>query len=150
MVPEGSSIWTQLRESVTAFVAQSLADMAIPILNNAAVPAENDDVDEARYAATWGQLHRMKKTLMNLFMFWAPFMQSNMEFCDMVLHFISNKFIVLLSSVKGQSEGALGATPADIFREVYRCLAKVGWLQYPEFVLQAVVIRGAASALISK
>lgn len=150
LLPSESPVWTPLRESVTAFIAHSLADLTIPILQKTATPApkskRNDDVDEARYAATWGQLHCIKKLLLNLMQYWAPLMLHEMEFCDLILHFVSNNLLLLLSSMNGNIENGLAETPSEVFQDIFLALSRTGWLDYPEFMMQATLIRGASLA----
>lgn len=153
LVPLDSPVWRKVHKLLTAYVAQSLADMAIPIVGKTAhsprLPIQREELDEARYAATQGQLHRLKKTLENLLVYWAPIMQNYPQFCDLILHFISNKFLFLLSSLKGTDQDGLAETPAEVFRAVFQSLSKVGWLDSPECILQAAPIRAAAAVYYS-
>jgi len=152
LLHEESDVWKELRKNLTSYTEKSLSEMAIPMIRKETtvhthVPEESiEEVDEARHAATWGQMLRIKRVLCNLLIHWAPIMQDDEAFIDFMLHFISNKFLFLLSSLKGLDRDPLSESPADVFGAVYQALCPAGWLDYPEYMLQAVPIKAAATA----
>lgn len=76
-------------------------------------------------------------------------MQNDDDFIDIILDFISNKFLFLLSSLQGQLLDELAESPAEVFSSIYQVLLNLGWLEYPEYMLQAAPIRAAAAVYCS-
>ena len=152
LLPDESTIWKEVYDRMTAYAEKTLSEIAVPIIRKETsvhihVPEESlDEVEEARHAATRGQMLRIKRILSNLLLYWAPVVQNDADFIDIVLHFISNKFLFLLSSLKGLEQDPLAESPADVFGAVYQALCPTGWLDFPEYMLQAAPIRAAASA----
>lgn len=149
LLPADDSVWAKLRGLLGSFASQTFTDIAIPTVRKAAHSPKSisaqEDIEEACYAATWGQLYRIKKLLENLLLYWAPIMQNDPVFCDSVLHFISNKLVFLLSSLQGTNHDDLAESPADVFRAVYQGLLRTDWLELPEYMLEATLIRAAAA-----
>jgi hypothetical protein len=73
-------------------------------------------------------------------------MENDASFIDAILDFICNKFLFLLSSLQGQPQDELAESPAEVFSTIYLILLDLGWLEYPEYTLQAAPIRAAAAA----
>lgn len=151
LLPEESSVWKKLDSRLTSYSKKILTEMAIPIIRketseHAHVPEESvDEVEEAR-SCTWGQMYRIKRVLCNLITHWAPIMHDDEAFIDIILHFISNKFLFLLSSLNGMEQDDLAESPTDVFCAVYQTLCSAGWLEYPEYMLLAAPIRAAGAA----
>jgi hypothetical protein len=137
VVPAGDPVWTKLHELLFSFAEQSLADIAIPIVIK---PAHSTSFPSGQE-----ELYRIKKILKNLLLYWAPIMQNEPGFCDLVLHFISSKLLFVLSSLHGTVQEGLAESPADVFQEVFQNLSSTGWLDYPEYMVEATMIQAAAA-----
>lgn len=146
----------ELENKIVGFITRSLDNIAIAILkDNAAGSLEQDEIDkEGRLKktelrdvmrdATEGQVLRLSKMLANVLTYWAPPLQaqpngSGIE--DFLLHFLSSKFLFLLSSLRGRSECTSSA-----FSQVWIALQKTTWLDQPDRVLQTAPLRAAAIA----
>jgi len=151
LLPNESAVWKVLYNLLTSYSKKTLTEMAIPIIRKETsahvhVPEESvEEVEEARNC-TWGQMYRIKRVLCNLITHWAPIMHEDEAFIDIILHFTSNKFLFLLSSLNGMEQDDLAESPTDVFCAVYHALCQTGWLEYPEYLLLAAPIRAAAAA----
>jgi hypothetical protein len=151
LLPNESNIWNELDKRLTAFVEKTLLEIAIPLVRKETndhihVPDENvDEVDEARNCA-WGQLYRIKRVLINLLAYWAPIVKNDEIFVEVMLQFMSNQFLFLLSSLKSKEQDPLAESTADVFGAVYKALSPTGWLDFPENITSAAPIRAAAAA----
>jgi hypothetical protein len=154
LLPPGNPIWEQLRGRLNAYIKAFLSGIAVSIVSNTAYEStaadSSDEIEEALFAATWGQMHRIEKIMLNLLTRWAPFMENDSVFIDLVLDFISTKFLFLLSSLQGIKQDGIAESPADAFCRVYQSLTATGWLHFPEYLVQAVPIRAAAEAYDAK
>jgi hypothetical protein len=151
LLPHHSTAWLKVRAIFASYTRTSLSTLAIPIVRNTPQRDnlsfdEMDEIEEATQSARWGQLYRIKKVLMNLLTHWAPFMENDHSYIDVILDFICSKFLFLLSSLQGQPLDELAESPAEVFSSIYLVLVDLGWLEYPEYILQAAPIRAAASA----
>ena len=155
LLPASHAQWVGLGNLFTNHIVHALDEMAIPILkkdakiDQASVSTQYkcEELDEAVFAATFGQLYRIKKVLTNVFLYWVPILPASKELRTLVLQFISNKLIVLLSSLFHLNRGdALAETPADTFRTIYQLLAPTGWLDDSSNMLVTATIRAAAIA----
>ena len=143
-----SNVLNILLEKLAAYVQKFLKEVAVPIPKQIAttvMQTEEVNLREAVHGAVTGQMHRMKKIVMNLLVSWAPILQDSIEFTDAVLDFVGTKFIFLLSSLKDFEQPRFSATPTDAFFEVWEALQRTKWLDQPEFMLSAAPIRAAAS-----
>jgi hypothetical protein len=148
LFPKDSAILTKLREQVIRYIQEQLQDISVAIVvNPLTLPSEeNMELREVMRAATVGQMHRLEKILRNLLMHWAPILQVDDDFVGMVLDFISSKFLFLLSSLHSVEGGLFTATPADVFGGVWNCLKATGWLERPEWMIQAAPLHASAIA----
>jgi hypothetical protein len=155
LLPAGHTQWIDLGIHFTSHLMHSLDEMTIPILKmdakieqaNVATQSKCEELDEAIFAATYGQLHRIKKMLTNVFLYWVPILPPSTELRTLLLHFISNKLIILLSSLNHLNRSdAVSETPSDIFQSIYQLLVRSGWLEEPNNMLVTATIRAAAKA----
>jgi hypothetical protein len=174
LFPENSAILLELRQQITKYMQGQLQDISVAILFNPplvlpSVPAAPatatavvgegaEELREAIHAATVSQMHRLDRIARNLLTHWSPILGVDDEFIGMVLDFISNKFLFLLSSLHGGSGGGgvsgggieqasqFEATPADVFGGVWDAVKATGWLERPEWMIQAAPICAAAIA----
>jgi hypothetical protein len=92
-------------------------------------------------------MHRLEKIARNVLKHWSPILSVDDEFIGMMLDFISNKFLFLLSSLHGVEQASqFAATPADVFGGVWNAVKATGWLERPEWMIQASPICAAAIA----
>jgi hypothetical protein len=146
LLPPDSPTVEKLHRLLTSFVEKSLADIAIPIISKCLpIPDNKEEVEDVVSGARWGQMHRVKKVLLNLLIYLAPILKDDLEFIDLILNFISSKFLFLLSSLQNIEQLGFEETPADAFGTVWKNLVDTGWMGWPEFSLQAAPIRAAAS-----
>lgn len=154
LLPAESGPLTKFREQVSVYVRDCLQAMAIPILHRDASYQQSDDdsdLQEALQFAVVGTMHRLKKILVNLLRYWAPVMSDDNDgFIDCVLDFVSNKFLFLISSLQHLDQPRFAETPPEVFNDVVQLLEQTGWLERPEWMLQAAPIRGAATAFKSQ
>jgi hypothetical protein len=152
LIPENSAILSKLRQQVTSYIQAQLQDISVAILFNplvlpsATVVEDDAELREAIHAATAGQMHRLGKIGRNLLVHWSPILQVDDDFIGMLLDFISNKFLFLLSSLHGVEQAQFAATPADVFGVVWNAVKATGWLERPEWMIQASPLRAAAMA----
>jgi len=169
-----SSVVAKLKTRLVEYVEKSLQDIAIPIVrgggdwnNDPAQPKRDgaeEELEDVLHGATVGQMFRLKKIIMNLLVHWGPILgpdgagggppssPSSSSFIEILLDFISDKFLFLLSSLQKHEMLSLprnlllSESPANAFGDVHRAVEQVGWLDDPRWMLQAAPIRAAASA----
>jgi hypothetical protein len=153
LIPENSAILSKLRQQVTSYIQAQLQDISVAILFNplvlpsATVVEDDAELREAIHAATAGQMHRLGKIGRNLLVHWSPILQVDDDFIGMLLDFISNKFLFLLSSLHGVEQASqFAATPADVFGGVWNAVKATGWLERPEWMIQAAPLHASAIA----
>jgi hypothetical protein len=154
LFPENSSaILSKVRQQITKYIQAQLQDISVAILFNPLVLSsapsvgEDDELREAIHAATVSQMHRLEKIARNVLKHWSPILSVDDEFIGMMLDFISNKFLFLLSSLHGVEQASqFAATPADVFGGVWNAVKATGWLERPEWMIQASPICAAAIA----
>jgi hypothetical protein len=155
LLPAAHPQWIELGSHLTKHLIHSFDEMTIPILKidakieqaNIATQSMCEELDEAIFAATFGQLHRIKKMLTNVLLYWVPTLPPSAELRTLLLQFISNKLITLLSSLNHLNRSdSLSETPSDIFQSIYQLLVLTGWLEEPNNVLVTATIRAAAIA----
>jgi len=141
------------------YLRSSLENVAIVILNKADIDSTTntsmaDDKDDSRCfkkpevkdairGATAGQLHRLSKMLVNILTYWSRQLQGKecKGFEDFLLDFLSSKYLFLLSSLRGRSDGI-----TEAFLSVWNLLQTTKWLDQPGRMLQAAPLRAAAVA----
>jgi hypothetical protein len=139
LFPEGSSVTLQLTARIAKYVREGLDNIAIPILKSGAQDqSHSEDVREAIEYATSGQVRRIQKLVCNLVTFWKTEVTAKP-----VLDFLGHRYLLLLSSLQatGRSNVSL-----EGFVQIWDALKSTGWLDQPEFILQAAPIRAAALA----
>lgn len=152
---KNSAILSKIRHQITNYMQAQLHDISVAIVFNplvlpsVAVLTKDEELREAIHAATVGQMHRLGKIALQLLKHWSPILSvdDSDDFIGMVLDFISNKFLFLLSSLHGVEQASqFAATPADVFGGVWNAVKATGWLERPEWMIQASPICAAAIA----
>jgi len=137
MFPKDNPLTLLLRGRIVKYLKGGLDNIAIPIIKrDAKNQSPSEDVQEAVTYATSGQVRRIEKLLCNILAYWK--LESMAE---PVLDFIVSKYLFLLSSL--QAQGMSEIAP-ESFARVWKGLQATGWLERPEFMLQAAPIRAAA------
>ncbi|GKY91614.1 hypothetical protein MPSEU_000133300 [Mayamaea pseudoterrestris] len=148
IVPSGQSpVVTLLQKRMTDYIRSRLDDISMAIVKKEAIDAELEDemLLSAFTDATVGQMHRVKKVLLNILFYWTSILGKDTDFIKSVLSFVSGKFLVLLASLHGFPQPRFAATPVDVFQEVYRALELTGWLDSDDLMLHTIPIRAAAN-----
>jgi hypothetical protein len=141
-------VFSRLQTLVTQYIRKELNEISIAIIRQGAmVDSEIEDVELAMAfkGATVGQMHRVKKILLNILSYWAPFLGRENDFVREILTFISDKLLVLLSSIGRFPQPRFDGTPADVFRLVYGAVESAGWLNQQDLLPYTVPIRAAAA-----
>ena len=137
MFPQDNPSTLLLRDRIVKYLKDGLDNVMIPILKpDAKDKALSDDVREAVAYATNGQVRRIEKLLSNLLTYWKLD-----SIAGAMLDFIASKYLFLLSSLQAQGCRNLAS---ESFAGVWKALQVTGWLERPEFMLQAAPIRAAA------
>jgi hypothetical protein len=148
IAPPSSLYMEKTKRKVQEYITLSLLNLTIPIVRN--IPQstlENDELEEVIHGATVGQMHVLKKLLVNIVTYWGPILEADDAFVQSVLDFISTKFLFLLSSLQQDvTASKFSESPSELFREVWDALLPTGWLTDPKWMLQTVAIRAAHAA----
>jgi hypothetical protein len=139
-----SVVLPNMNNRLVDYIKSHLDNVAIPIVHKSCTNLP-PDLKDAMDGATVGQMHRIKKVLVDLIHYWAPILGHNDRFIQIVLDFLSNNFLYLLSSLQGFPQPRFQESPADVFRVVWSVLVKTTWLERPEWMLQAAPLRAAAA-----
>jgi hypothetical protein len=146
--PPGSVYAEKTKRKVQEYLALSLLDITIPIVRNEPnAGVGSDELQEAIEGATVGQVHSLKKLVVNIVTYWGPILATEDAFVGSVLDFISTKFLFLLSSLQqGVTASQFSESPSELFGEVWDALLPTGWLTDPKWMLQTMAIRAAHAA----
>lgn len=152
-LPPKSAAGATLKASLVNYVQMYITRIAIPIPSHLAEEQSSSeslaDVDAEKVAlqyAAIGQLHRIKKVLTNVLIWWVPVLQANHMFGEFILDFIGNKFLLLLSATRPFEQPRFSASPTDIFAEIWNTLQPTGWLNDPNLLVTSATVRAAAMA----
>lgn len=152
-LPPKSAVGATLKGSFVNYIQLHLTRIAIPIPSFIAEeqhsPKSEVDLSAEHIAlqyATIGQLHRIKKILTNVLIWWVPFLQVDHIFGEFILDFIGNKFLFLLSATRPFEQPRFSASQTDMFTEVWNAIQPTGWLNDPNLLVTSATVRAAAMA----
>ena len=164
LLPTTNSIWMTLWNVMKSYLAQSLDNITIVTMREDKMiqfkaesfsttdvnTKRSDEIIEAIYSASWGQMYRIQKIVNNIFQYWVPLLQSEPDFRTMILQFISNKFVRLILSVRmikrfqRVDKYRSFESPRDVFQKIYEVLLRTKWLDLPEYTETNTTIQATA------
>lgn len=152
-------VMTKLSNRLVDYLWANLEKISLPIVTRTARSDQlvmDDELQEALDGATIGQMHRIKKIIVNILTLWAPVLLHSGQIypgtdrlIQIVLDFCSGKFLFLLSSLQGFPQPRFAPSTADVFKAVWNALSTLGWLEQPQWMLQAAPLRAAAGVYVS-
>jgi len=130
------------------YINSFLQDMAVPIVKREiAIPTKSDiETDDAYKFATLGQLHRLKKLVLNIVAFWYPTLGEPLDMAKFCLvDIIAYRFLPILEALDSSTKDAIQAKA--IFASVWDAIERVGWMGNDDLMLSSSPIRAAAAKL---
>lgn len=130
LIPPDNILLSTLTNAIVDYLHKALHDIAIPIVSKAVT---NDAmVTEAMSYATTIQVARIQKIISNICAFWVPTLGDRLA--ESLVDFCANQFLTLVGSLEA---------PKAEFAKVWPQLSR--WLDRPQFMVQASLLRAAAS-----
>jgi hypothetical protein len=128
----------KVKGQLVDYLGGCLRKLSVPILaskEGLKDETRTDAIKESLEYTSITQVHRIRKILTNIFIYWVPILGDRLA--EIMLDFLSSTLLFLLSSLDSDDV-------APFFLDIWKHLQSTGWLDQPENMVASASLRAAA------